>query len=166
MPLLLSANALKQKLFAIDLSSSFSIWLRPALAPCARPRYIGTSWKRGKTGGCIGAAGCGGAANMIGTCNEVILRGLGLVILMPCQRRFMWPFTVAGSGLSYLRMSFFRHIWAPFEETLLCCFQKSEDFGIAQRLVCKFDSVGLRLHLDSWVDVGIHLEVLWGTTYI
>jgi hypothetical protein len=51
------------------------------------------------------AAGSGDAADMIRTCNEVILMGLGLVFWMPCQGYFMWPFAVAGLGFRYLRMS-------------------------------------------------------------
>jgi hypothetical protein len=63
-------------------------------------------------------------------------------------------------------------MWAPSEESLTCCIQKSGEFGIAQGLVSKFYSIGSCLHqvcersnVDSWVDIGIHLEKLCGTIY-
>ncbi len=38
------------------------------------------------------------------------------------------------------------HIGATFEETFPRCFQQCGYLGITQRLMCEFDSIGLRLH--------------------
>jgi hypothetical protein len=63
-------------------------------------------------------------------------------------------------------------IRAPFEETSLRGCQQGGYFGIAQRLMCKFDSVCLHLFrvcerhdVDSWMDVRGLFGWMWGTTY-
>ncbi len=61
---------------------------------------------------------------------------------------------------------------APFEEPLADSFQEHQNFGVAQRLVGKFDGVSLSLHRvreggqgDSRVDLtGINWNV-WDTIY-
>jgi hypothetical protein len=50
-PLFLSAKALKQNKFAIDLSVLFAITLGPGHTPYAGPGYTGMLSKIGKTGG-------------------------------------------------------------------------------------------------------------------
>jgi hypothetical protein len=63
---------------------------------------------------------------MIGTCNYVILSGLGVVLLMPCQGRFMWPFAVAGFGLRYLRMSCSDIFGHPLRKPFRVAFNRVE----------------------------------------
>ncbi len=65
----------------------------------------------------------------------------------------------------------FQNIEAPFEELLVDSFQKHQNFGIAQRLVGKFDSVGLSLHRvheggqgDAQVGIAGMNQRLWGTS--
>jgi hypothetical protein len=100
------------------------------------------------------------------------LEGLGACIFDAMSRAFHVALCCGATWVEIPENKFFRHIWAPFEEPLLCGFQKSGDFGIAQGLVCKFDSVDLHSHqvckrsdVDSWLDVGINLKGLWSTTY-
>ncbi len=46
---------------------------------------------------------------------------------------------------------FFAEVGAPFEETLLHQFQQCQNLGIAQRLVRKFNTIGLSLHrMREW----------------
>jgi hypothetical protein len=64
-------------------------------------------------------------------------------------------------------------IRAPFEETSPYGLQQGGYFGIAQRLMCKYDSVCLHLYqvceqhdVDSWMDVSCSFGWIWGKTYI
>jgi hypothetical protein len=83
----------------------------------------------------------------------------------------MWPLAVAKLGLRYLRSNYSERFGHPSSNPLWTAFRSIKNFGVAQRLVDKFDVVGRSSPRvleagqgDSWVDVaGINWEV-WGTT--
>jgi hypothetical protein len=63
------------------------------------------------------------------------------------------------------------HIGAPFEETFPRCFQQCGCLGITQRLMFKFDGIGLRLHkvgevheVDFRLVVGSHCGMVGGSS--
>ncbi len=70
------------------------------------------------------------------------LEGLGARTLDAMSRGFHVALCCGGTQVEIPENEIFRHIWAPFEEVLLCSFQESGDLGIAQELECKFDSIG------------------------
>ena len=82
------------------------------------------------------------------------------------------PLGSAWACIKVLRYEFFGHIGAPFEETFPRCFQQCGYLGITQRLMCKFDGVGLHLHqvrevreVDTRVVAGCHCGMVGGTIF-
>ncbi len=63
--------------------------------------------------------------------------------------------------IKVLEDELFRHVWAPFEESLVHRFQQCREFWITQWLVCKFNFVALRTHrMHEWCEVDIVMECL------
>jgi hypothetical protein len=146
MPLFLSANAPKQKIFAIDSSSSLPIRFGPNVPPYAWPGLTGNLIIIGNARGICWAAGCVGAVGMVGTGCKMALGCLGRVLFIPCLGRFICSLAVPGPAFRYFVMSFFGHIRAPFEETLPRCLQQCGNLWITQGLMCKFNCLGSRMH--------------------
>ncbi len=125
-PVVLSANAPKQKKFAID-SSSTSVmrlgsWALQSLSSslsAMRPGMGGWSTIMGGRGG--GVASC------------VIFCGLIVVLRRPFRGLFICPFDVAGLGWRYLRTMFAWRWGAPLRKLrFMAC--KSDDMGGLHRL--------------------------------
>jgi hypothetical protein len=75
------------------------------------------------------------------------------------------------AGVEVLYNELLGQIRAPFKESSSRGFQQGGYFGIAQRLMCKFDSVCLHLYRvceqhddDSWIDVRGLFGWMWGAT--
>ncbi len=112
-PLVLSANAPKQKMFAIDSSPSSAMMLGPV---CMSWIPLGT--KRGKTGGAI----CGMGVSSI-FC-------FGRVLRIPCRGRFMWPFAKAVLGLRYLRINRSDKLGHPLRNPRRTALRRVEILGL------------------------------------
>jgi hypothetical protein len=48
-----------------------------------------------------------------------------------------------GTWVQVFLLPMFADVWAPFDETLGQCFHQGGDFWVAQRLVSKFDFIGM-----------------------
>ncbi len=107
-------NAPKQNRFAIDSSQSLPI-------TCG----VGTASGKKSLGNCI-HTGRGTICNGWVT-DEVVL---GRVLLIPCLGHFMWPFTVAGLGLRYLRIKFALRLGHPLRKPFCTAFSNVEIFGL------------------------------------
>ncbi len=130
MPLFLSANAPKQKIFAIDSSSSLPIRFGPDVPPYAWPGLTGNLFIIGNAGGICWAAGCVGAVGMVGTGCNMVLGCLGCVLFMPCLGCFICPLAVPGLALSYFVMSFLVILGHPLRKPFLVAFNNVKIFGL------------------------------------
>jgi hypothetical protein len=130
MPLFLSANAPKQKIFAINLSSSLLIRFGPNIPPYAWPGLTGNLIIIGNAGGIHWAAGCVGAVCMVGTGCNMALGCLGCVLFIPCLGRIICPLAVPGLAFRYFVMSFLVILGHPLRKPFLVAFNNVEIFGL------------------------------------
>jgi hypothetical protein len=130
MLLFLSANAPKQKIFAINLSSSLPIRFGPNVPLYAWLGLTGNLFIIGNAGGICWAAGCVGAVGMVGTGCNLVWGCLGCVLFMPCLGRFICPLAVPGLALRYFGMSFLVILGHRLRKPFLVAFNNVEIFGL------------------------------------
>ena len=107
---LLSANAPKQKIFAINesLLSGITFWYLVPSCIC-----------RGMICWFTGVLSC---------CTIGVF--FGVVLCMPCRGRFMWPFAVAGLGLRYLSISFLEMFGHPLRKLFWVALRSVDILGL------------------------------------
>jgi len=126
MPLILSANAPKQKTFAID-SSSGMMFIPSILASYASPGYgRGSSLYCGKRGEATWGIGIGTGCTAL----PFVLAFL-LVLHIPFLGRFMCPLAVAGLGFRYLvTISSSDRLGHPFKKPFRKALKREDILGL------------------------------------
>jgi hypothetical protein len=67
---------------------------------------------------------------MTGKCGAGAVPALGVVLRIPCRGHFIWPFAVAGLGLSYLLISLTLMYGHPFRNPRLVALRRGDIFGL------------------------------------